>query len=162
MSIRFATNSAFNIAGSTKYTVTDAGRVLVPSQPGFNVMSLHATASGSNVVPGGTVQFNIGSCYNNTNGRFTAPVAGVYYVRFQQLAQNGTTGEFRTAIYKNDAGYGGARFITYKNQWMWWTLIADAYVQMAVNDYVTVRYESGGAALYTDSNYATFSGHFVG
>lgn len=162
MAIQFSSDLALTVAGSTVYNITGAGRILMPGQPGFNVMSAQATAAGSNVIPASTQQFNIGSYYNNTNGRFTAPIAGIYYVRFNQLAQNATTGEFRTAIYKNDAGYSGGRFITYKNAASWWTLIAEAFVQLAVNDYITVRYESGGAALYTDANYATFSGHFVG
>mgnify|MGYP006282352729 CR=1 FL=1 len=162
MAIDFSSQAAVSLGGSTKLTVDTNGSFLVPAQYTFNVMSGAATAAGADVIAAGTQLFNIGSCYNSTNGRFTAPIAGIYFVRFHQLAQNATTGEFRTAIYLNGAGYGGLRFITYKAAAAWWTLIAEGYVKLAVNDYITVRYESGGAALYTDSNYASFSGHYVG
>lgn len=162
MAIIFESDANIQISTNSVIKVDISGRYTTPLQPSFNVMSAAATAAGTNVIAAGTQAFNIGSHYNSANGRFTAPVAGIYFIRFQQLAQNATTGEFRTAIYKNDGGYSGYRFITYKAAAGWHSLIAEALVQMAANDFITVRYESGGAALYTDSNYATISGHLVG
>jgi hypothetical protein len=161
MAINFASTVNFQIQTTEVFTIDGSGRFLTPFQPAFNVMSAHAAGVG-NVVPAGTQQFNIGSFYNSANGRFTAPIAGIYFVRFQQLAQNASTGEFRTAIYRNDAAYSGYRFISHKAGAGWRSLIAEAIVQMSANDYVTVRYESGPAVLYTDANYATFSGHLIG
>lgn len=162
MALNFDSQAVISTSGTTRLTLDTNGSYLAPLVSAFNLGGAPATASGADVITAGTQYFNIGTCYNTTNGRFTAPVAGIYFIRWQQLAQNGTTGEFRTAIYKNGGGYGGSRFITVKSGASWWSLIAEAVVQLAANDYVTVRYESGGAALYTDGNYGSVSGHLIG
>lgn len=162
MAINSASNSEITIGGTPYLSALSGGQITTPAQPAFNQKSVDLTAAGSDVVPSGEVIFKITDFYNTANGRFTAPKAGSYFVRFNQLALNANTGEYRTAIYKNGVPYGGAKFITHKPKAEWLTLIADAVVYMAANDYVTVRYESGSGTLYGDSNYASFSGHFIG
>jgi hypothetical protein len=132
-----------------------------PTQPSLHVASGHGAGAGD-IVPATALQFNVGSHYNTSNGRFTAPVAGVYFFRFHQLAPYVNTGEYRTAIYMNGAAYGGSRFINHKSLQTWRCLFTSGFVNMAVNDYVTIRYESGPAALYTDSNYAALGALFLG
>jgi hypothetical protein len=162
MTINFDSQAVISSRGTTRLTLDANGSYLAPFVPTFNVGGAPGTAPGADVVVAGTQNFNIGLRYNTTNGRFTALDAGIYFIRWQQLAENPTTGEFRTAIYKNGGGYGGARFITVKSGAAWWSLIAEAIVQLAANDYVTVRYESGGSNLYTDPNYGSISGHLIG
>lgn len=142
--------------------IDSSGRVTMPNQPVFHVTAGAATASGGIVTYTATI-FDIGSNVNLGTGRFTAPVAGTYYFQYHQLAPNANAGEYRTAIYKNGAGYGGLRWITNKDTaGTWQYLFAQGHVQLAVGDYITVVYETGPAALYTDANYGALTGHLVG
>lgn len=155
---RFAVAKSSSNYGAVALTTSQN---IVPNKPSFNAIA------GSPIVPGNDVTypssvFNIDNCLNITNGRFTAPINGVYFFRYHQLALYADSGEYRTAIYKNGVGYGGLRFITVKPANTWWSLRAEGHVYMNANEYVTVRYESGPGNLYTDANYGTFSGHFIG
>ena len=143
-------------------SIDPSGRVTKPNQPAFHVTAGAATTSGNTVTYTATV-FDIGSNVNLGNGRFTAPVAGIYYVQYHQLAPNANLGEYRMAIYKNGVTYGGLRWIAYKDTASTWQyLFAQGHVQCAAGDYITAVYELGPAALYTDANYGAFTGDLVG
>lgn len=161
MSVDFGSTGNLSIAGTNYLTIDTAGRVLKPLQVSFAANANNATAAGADIIFA-TAIFNIGSAYNVSNGRFTAPVAGRYYLRFNQLGPNANAGEYRTALYVNGAGYGGGRWITVKPASTWWSLIAEGHLLLAAGDYVTVRYESGAGAMYTDLNYGQYSGHLIG
>lgn len=105
-----------------------------------------------------TVTRNIGSGYNSTNGRFVAPIAGTYYFRAHGLFANADSGDMRMALYKNGSAYEGLRFITYKTANTWITWNVSGHIALAVNDYVTVRYEQGTSGQHTDANYNGFQG----
>ena len=159
------TNSGIAHSVSTdfveRFRVDNAGRVTMPYQPAFHATTTTSNTTGTDITYTTTV-FDIGSNLNLATGRFTAPVAGTYFFRYHQLANNAAAGEYRTAIYVNGAGYGGLRFITQKAAGVWWTLIAEGHVKLAANDYVTIRFESGPGAMYTDGNYSSFTGHLIG
>jgi len=148
-------------SGAELLKIRSNGFITAPLMPAFHVKSGQATVAGSDV--GGYVEvFNRGGHLNLTNGRFTAPATGTYYFRWNQLAQSASIGEYRTALYVNNTEYGGLRFITNKTAAGWLSLIAEGHIYLTKDDYVTVRYESGPAALYTDDRYGSFSGHFIG
>jgi len=161
MSVDFGSTGNLSIAGVNYLTIDTAGRVLKPNQTAFGAMAGNAATAGQDIIFG-TVVFNIGNAYNSGNGRFTAPVAGRYYLRFHQLAPNADVGEYRTALYVNGGGYAGSRFITVKPANAWWSLIAEGHLSLNAGDYATIRFEQGSSAMYTDGNYAQFSGHLIG
>ena len=72
--------------GTTAATIDSSGRILQPAKPAFHAR----LTSGSTEGKTGTLVFNsedfdIGGNYDTSNGRFTAPVSGIYYFAFDGL-----------------------------------------------------------------------------
>ena len=134
------------------------GRVTMPYQPTFTASLTNGNTGTSGTIVYNSANINVGGHYNTTNGRFTAPVAGVYMFFITGISLNTTNVESSiqvngSGIYINArggsnvnstaAGYCGAIFIN-----------------LNVNDYVTVKIE-GGYAQYGFGNYTTFSGRLM-
>ena len=67
-------------SGLERVRLDSSGRVTMPYQPSFQAFSSSNTpiGSGTNVLPFNATNFNVGSHYNTSTYRFTAPVAGKY------------------------------------------------------------------------------------
>lgn len=156
---------ATTISGTTlnvngDITVDANGNVTKQSNPAFEVRHNNNTLT-TGVIVWNLVDTNIGSHYNNTNGRFTAPVTGLYYFTAHTLVQNASSGEWRIALYKNSSKHLGNEFIHRKDASTWQTIHINGHVYMNANDYVTVNMTFSSGALYSDAGYNQFSGHLV-
>lgn len=165
MAIDFSgTNSGFYNSTNTSVLGLSTTAITKPFQPAFSAYGVTGTTQGNYVVfP--SVAFDNNSNYNTSNGRFTAPVAGMYYFKYQQLANNGVAGEYRVVFYKNAAWYSGSNYITYKTASAYWSLFASQHIYLAANDYVNVLLNQAPAAMYAgagDTQYGQFSGYLVG
>lgn len=160
MALDFSAAPTIQAAGASLATISSSGTVALANRPAFLVHhSASAVSAGSDIVHQ-TISYNNGSHYNSTNGRFTAPVAGVYHFTFKTLPQNASTGEFRYALYKNGVGYN--EYIIYKASAFWNTAHYVTHIPLLANDYVTIRYVSGSGTTYLDANFNTFAGHLIG
>ena len=84
--------------------VDSAGRVTMPYQPAFFARPSSDPTNG--VVVCNLVDFNVGSHYNSSNGRFTAPVSGIYY--FSAITNGGAgTGAIALRFRKNETTVPG-------------------------------------------------------
>lgn len=83
-----ATDNALAIyhqnSASEKMRIDSAGRVTMPYQPAFRVHRSTATweVYSLQTVIWDTATLNIGNHFNTTNGTFTAPINGLYYLQF--------------------------------------------------------------------------------
>ena len=164
-----------NSAGSTAHlkVMSGTGHVLMASQPSFRAKGNTGgwqviSSANEQTVLFGDEQWDIGSNFDTSNGRFTAPVAGKYFFHFhayvRQSSQNDGADYGTSRIYKNGSLYSGSTNIFgYYNlgdsdQIAPLTTIMD----MAANDYATcvVRANSGSTEFYQPN--CLFMGYLIG
>ena len=89
-----------------------------------------------------TAKRNEGSHYNGSNGRFTAPVAGTYFVGVNLLIDDNATTASRSAdLQKNGSGYCT---LTYdRNGGIYTGMSGTGIIELAVGDYISIRATSG-------------------
>ena len=104
------------------------------------------TPSGTQQITFDAEDFDIGSNYSTSTGRFTAPVAGTYWIGAH--LNSATPNRFLTYIYKNGVAFRrlGDAFNTVIS-----TQNVGNIVELAANDYVELYVNSSGAALSVGS-----------
>ena len=88
--------SPYNTAHREVMRINTNGIVTKPYQPSFHVSRRAGDVSANNYITFDQVFHNNGSHYDNSNGRFTAPVTGVYY--FSAWNYTGGTSAFQLRI----------------------------------------------------------------
>lgn len=140
-------------SGGNHLTIDGSGRVTMPYQPLASVRYDGVSKTSGWAIVYDNVFSNNGSCYNNTNGRFTCPVAGYYRVTACDMSTYATDSPCFLMVYKNGAGvsgYGYGRSAAQSHN----HASIDAIVLCAVGDYLQVysaANQYGGAY-----NHATF------
>jgi hypothetical protein len=147
-----------NENGSTVMDIPQSGYITKPYTPSFQVNG-DPSKDGSNIVYNFSQvtsgqAFNNGSHYNNSNGRFTAPVDGKYFFTAGIWAQAGQN-SYLTILKNGNEHVGG--HIDADNQAS--SGYVSGVVSMAANDYVQIRalYSIQGS---TPRNY--FGGFLIG
>ena len=153
--IQDATNS------TTAMTVDTAGRVLTPARPAFNVWY-----SGSNLVSVATivwnnVEINVGSHYDSSNGRFTAPVTGIYFFSWFAVSISDTQFGTRLAIDGSESShvYTFSNAASGDNQFE--SGSGSTMLSLNASQYVTIKVQNGtmlGASNYHNN----FCGYLLG
>jgi len=143
-----------------RMTIDSSGRVTMPNQPAFDVAQ-PAQVSGDHTF--NQIHLNRGYHYDNSNGRFTAPVAGVYIFFWGGIKGGNSTTTARLYVKKNGSRLYSQRHLRLdgstnqygENGSLQWI------ANLAVNDYIQA--ETGDGNSYTSTGeYNVFSGYLIG
>ena len=148
--------------GVAALRVSNSNYVLRPKLPYFYAYSTPTTAT-SHIHSFGNVYQSSGNPFNNSNGRFTAPVSGFYWFTagIWCNSNNNTTSvliQLRKYQSSNSSemSFAGCNHVTKYNN-----LTASGGVYLEQNDYVYIQHQ-GGMTIQASTPRNYFSGYLVG
>ena len=155
------------ISWTSAMGINNSGIVTKPNNPAFrayySVNSTWALGSNTTFVFNAT-EFNIGNCYNTSNGTFTAPVAGVYQFNFYAIV----LGNYQNAAisFRKNGGVltsgFNIHFSPYYTSTSWSNIVYTTSLYLNNGDYVSVINGSGETVNYHGDDWSSFSGYLVG
>ena len=153
-------NGSLSTSVAGAMVIDSAGRVTTPNQPAFRVSNAGgADYTTVGYMTFGTATLNTGTNYSTSTGKFTAPIAGIYYLAFRALTRSATHTNMWVGINVN----GTALTQTYHSHSNHSNIGAESIVSLSANDYVQVYL--GGGGLHSGAghdHYTFFQGHLIG
>ena len=149
-----------NAAGTTALTIDSTGRILTPARPAFyaydTAVSWQSLSSSHEVVMPST-DYNVGSHYSTSTGRFTAPVDGLHNFSGKLYVNNASTvSSFYISI--NGATPSYRYYLNAENTASDNTTSFSENLELTSGQYVSII---GYAGEYYKAH-STFSGYLIG
>ena len=142
--------------------VNSSGHVRMPAQPGFHSRGgTSLSANTNNVIIGGATEFNRGGHYSTSNGRFTAPVDGIYQFSFWGLLYVHSSGVINIFYSKNGTQYahlvqGGSDSNSHTSR------SGTVTMNMSAGDYAELRINPGSTGANAYGSQWNMCGHLIG
>ena len=160
-STKIYTGNADGDNSTARMIINASGQVTKPNQPAFAAYRNAGDVQSVTTFIYNVAVYNIGSHYNTSNGRFTAPVAGRY--------------QFNCMMSHNGAGTASIGFFRpqingVSQSWMFpigpnidhYSIGMSFTLNLAVNDYVSISTGTAANILGSGNIHNHFSGYFVG
>ena len=159
LKMEFGTAGGGVVIGDPRMTINADGYVTTPNQPSFAVTKNNGHVTAGNVYIFNSTEYSVGSMYNTSNGRGTAPVAGRYFVSTWLMSEANATynnksyqirknGSIVKSVYSANGGNN-------HHQWSWAGLI-----NLSANDYIDV-YTDNMTLYGTSAYYSQFCMHLL-
>ena len=134
-----------------RMTIDSTGQVTKPAQASFAAMAAqNGYVLNGAVFPFNTTTHNIGSHFNTSNYRFTAPVAGRYLFTFYSILNSSGQGRYEILI-NGAADQNGTRVHMTPNTTNWDHVSTSWILNLAANDYIQ---------MYSNSNTGWHGNHW--
>ena len=147
-------------AGNPRLHIDSNGVVSNPGVIAWRVKRTSGDVGANTDVVFNLVQVSQGGGYSTSTGRFTAPVAGIYFISFTGRA-NGTSAT-HMSFKKNGTEFQGFRSTSTGGTVGNVGMAASCVVDLAVNDYIQVRVKDGTMNGNEGLDDGMFSGYFIG
>ena len=152
----------FRTNGTERVRIDANGYVTKPNHPSFSAHTTGTQNANTDIVFGAAVTA-IGSHYNTSNGRFTAPVAGNYFFSFHGMGPHATSQNGRCYFRINGAAHGGGQHyggVAYAggHSGGYTHLSMSTILPLSANDYVTVYWQY----MQFHSEHNKFNGFLIG
>ena len=142
--IAFGTRSVNNAPPADRMRISKEGYVTQANRPAFDAGLSTGAVSATNPIVFNNAQVNRANCYNTSNGRFTAPVTGLYFFYYGGLKDNNAN-VLRLKLRKGDGTYlnngrelrldaSGGNYGDNGSMCITVSLTANEYVQVYVTD----------------------------
>jgi len=161
-------------SGTTGMAINTTGRVTTPNKIAFHAIGNVPDTAGAYVtaspIKPGTVKYNFGSGYDNSNGRFTVPSggAGLYWFHLHMGIVRITAGggsAYPRMFFYNAAGtqlFAPYTYLQLPASTGYGNCSITITFDLAVGDYVYLTFSGSNADYYADQSELGFQGMLIG
>ena len=147
--------------GTERMRLDSAGRVTMPYQPAFcaykSVVGNTSYGAGSIVSADmADTKYNVGGHYNTSNGRFTAPIGGLYLFWCSLYNNSSAATRIRCDINGGGGAWGQGNSAANSD----WAITGVA--KLNAGDYVNLTSAYAGTTVFQDIHHSSWGGYLIG